>query len=52
VMQKWIYALPTDTDQKRERQARLQTELNKLIKDLSQRPGLGENGVSPSLWRN
>ncbi|PKS07886.1 hypothetical protein jhhlp_006494, partial [Lomentospora prolificans] len=45
VMQKWIYALPTDTEHQRERQTRLQTELNKLIKDLSQRPGLGENGL-------
>jgi ethanolamine kinase len=46
VMQKWIFALPDETEQQRERQARLQAELNKLIKDFSQRPGLGKNGVS------
>lgn len=45
VMQKWIYALPTETEQQRKRQITLQTELNELIKKLSQRPGLGENGV-------
>ena len=46
VMQKWIFALPTNTEQQRERQATLQAELNQLVKDLSQRPGLGKNGVS------
>lgn len=49
VMQKWIFALPTDTEQQRKRQATLQTELNQLVKDLSQRPGLGKNGVSFTL---
>lgn len=46
VMQKWIFALPTDTEQQRERQAMLQAESDQLVKDLSQRPGLGKNGVS------
>lgn len=44
-MQKWILALPTDTEQQRERQARLQRELEEMIEELSQRPGLGRNGV-------
>jgi ethanolamine kinase len=45
-MQKWIFALPTDTDAQRERQALLQEELKQMVKKLSQRPGLGKNGVS------
>ncbi|KAF5658472.1 ethanolamine kinase [Fusarium heterosporum] len=44
-MQKWIFALPTDTDAQRERQTLLQEELNKIVKKLSQRPGLGKNGL-------
>jgi len=49
VMQKWILALPIKTDTQRERQAQLQDELVELIKDLSQRPGLGKNGVRSTL---
>ncbi|OTB01526.1 hypothetical protein M426DRAFT_323411 [Hypoxylon sp. CI-4A] len=45
VMQKWILALPTKTEEQRTRQATLQQELSKLIAELSQRPGLGENGL-------
>lgn len=48
VMKKWIFALPTDTAEQRERQARLQADMNQLVKDLSQRPGLGQNGVRSS----
>ncbi|KAL5089419.1 hypothetical protein Trisim1_005697 [Trichoderma cf. simile WF8] len=44
-MQKWILALPTDTVQQRERQALLQRELEEMIEKLSQRPGLGRNGL-------
>ncbi|KAL7820439.1 kinase-like domain-containing protein [Trichoderma aethiopicum] len=44
-MQKWILALPTDTEQQRERQALLQRELEEMIEKLSQRPGLGQNGL-------
>jgi len=44
-MQKWILALPTDTEQQRERRDRLQSELGDMIQKLSQRPGLGDNGV-------
>ncbi|KAI1459393.1 kinase-like protein [Annulohypoxylon moriforme] len=49
VMQKWIFALPTDTEDQRSRQADLQQELSKLIRELSERPGLGENGVSSTI---
>ncbi|KAL7628149.1 hypothetical protein AAE478_002347 [Parahypoxylon ruwenzoriense] len=45
VMQKWILALPTKTEAQRTRQADLQHELTTLIDELSQRPGLGENGL-------
>lgn len=46
VMQKWIFALPTETEAQRARQAELQRELERLVGELSQRPGLGRNGVS------
>ncbi|KAK4162081.1 kinase-like domain-containing protein [Cladorrhinum sp. PSN259] len=45
VMQKWIFALPTDTEAQRDRQAELQKELSYLVSRLSQRPGLGVNGL-------
>ncbi|KAJ4008084.1 hypothetical protein NW752_009962 [Fusarium irregulare] len=44
-MQKWIFALPTDTEAQRERQALLQAELKVIVQKLSQRPGLGKNGL-------
>ncbi|KAJ4272328.1 hypothetical protein NW762_001041 [Fusarium torreyae] len=44
-MQKWIFALPTDTDAQREKQALLQSELEVMVEKLSQRPGLGKNGL-------
>lgn len=47
VMQKWIFALPTETEAQRERQATLQRELAKLVAEMSERPGLGTDGVSP-----
>jgi len=46
VMQKWIKALPTETGAQRARQSELQEELLWLVEELSQRPGLGKNGVS------
>lgn len=46
VMHKWILALPTGTPEEKERQGRLQEELHSLVAKLSQRPGLGTNGVS------
>lgn len=54
LLQKWILALPTETEQERERQAMLQRELNEMINKLSHRPGLGNHGVriihSPSSY--
>lgn len=44
-MQKWLLALPTETQEQRDRQSRLQTEFEALSERLSQRPGLGKNGV-------
>lgn len=44
-MQKWILALPTDTEPQRERRDLLQRELETLVQKLSQRPGLGHDGV-------
>ena len=49
VMQKWIFALPDATPEQRERQEQLQRELERLVDELSQRPGLGQNGVSALL---
>ncbi|KAH6685234.1 ethanolamine kinase [Plectosphaerella plurivora] len=45
VMQKWILALPHGTAEEKARQASLQEELGSLVKQLSQRPGLGANGL-------
>lgn len=45
VMQKWIYALPVGTDHERTRQETLQRELTRLVDEMSNRPGLGSNGV-------
>lgn len=46
VMQKWLCALPHGTDAERTRQRDLQSEFTWLVQELSQRPGLGKNGVS------
>ncbi|KAL2067299.1 hypothetical protein VTL71DRAFT_1723 [Oculimacula yallundae] len=43
VMQKWIYALPTESEAEKTRQATLQKELIRLVAEFSNRPGLGEN---------
>ena len=45
VMQKWILALPTDTEDERARRADLQRELERLVGELSARPGLGRDGL-------
>ncbi|KAL0936615.1 choline ethanolamine [Colletotrichum truncatum] len=45
VMQKWILALPTETLEQRERQDKLQQELENLVEEFSQRPGLGVDGL-------
>ncbi|CZS90677.1 hypothetical protein WAI453_004033 [Rhynchosporium graminicola] len=44
VMQKWIYALPTESEAEKTRQASLQRELIRLVAEFSDRPGLGQNG--------
>ncbi|KAG5929340.1 hypothetical protein E4U42_006171 [Claviceps africana] len=44
-MQKWILALPTNTEPRRERKSLLQRELDEMIQRLAQRPGLGHNGL-------
>jgi ethanolamine kinase len=49
VMQKWIYALPAGSEAEKLRQAKLQTELTRLVAEFSERPGLGKNSVS-ALW--
>lgn len=46
VMQKWILALPSDTQVQRERQDKLQKEFEYIVEEFSQRPGLGVDGVS------
>ncbi|CRK19822.1 hypothetical protein BN1708_000484 [Verticillium longisporum] len=45
VMQKWIFALPDTTAEQKARQRTLQVELDSLVEQLSQRPGLGVNGL-------
>jgi ethanolamine kinase len=40
VMQKWIYALPTDTEATKKRQAKLQSELEWMLKELGNTPGI------------
>jgi len=49
VMQKWIYALPAESEVERLRQERLQQELTRLVAEFSNRPGLGVDSVSNSL---
>jgi ethanolamine kinase len=44
-MRKWVLALPTDTESQRQRRDQLEEELEEMIQRLSQRPGLGQNGV-------
>jgi ethanolamine kinase len=46
VMQKWIYALPVESEAQQTRQATLQKELTRLVVEFSNRPGLGDNSVS------
>ena len=49
-IQKWLLALPTETDVQRQRQASLQREFDEIMARLSQRPGFGRDGVgSPPL---
>ena len=49
VMQKWIYALPVNTETEKARQASLQKELTRLVAEFSNRSGLGKNSVGVSI---
>ena len=44
-MQKWILALPVQTEEQRSRQKLLQTELERTLNELDDGSGIGENGV-------
>lgn len=46
VMQKWIFALPAGSDAQRKRKAILQVELERIVKELGDTPGLGKDGVN------
>lgn len=48
-MHKWILALPKNTQAERDRQELLLREMKHLVEQLSQRPGLGQNGVRTVL---
>ncbi|KAF9889749.1 hypothetical protein FE257_007055 [Aspergillus nanangensis] len=45
VMQKWILALPTASEEQRSRQLRLQKEMARVVSELDDGKGLGENGL-------
>lgn len=46
LMQKWVHALPARNPAEEERQAKYQKELERLVKELGDTPGLGGDGVS------
>lgn len=54
VMQKWICALPTNTDAESTRKNVLQEELERTVAELGNTPGIGNDGVcgSPSPFLN
>ncbi|KAI9851506.1 MAG: hypothetical protein M1824_002616 [Vezdaea acicularis] len=45
VMQKWILALPEATEAERVRRNQLQDELERVVRELGDRPGLGKDGL-------
>ncbi|KAL4894063.1 kinase-like domain-containing protein [Aspergillus ambiguus] len=45
VLQKWVLALPTATEEQRSRRVRLQEELQRVVRELDDGKGLGENGL-------
>ena len=49
VLQKWVFALPTTCETEVERKRVLQKELERIVADLGDTPGLGGNGVP---WRS
>lgn len=50
VLQKWILALPTATEDERTRRLQLQRELERVMAELDDGKGIGDDGVRrPSL---
>jgi len=47
IMQKWVFALPTESEAETERKEILQKELERTVSELGDFPGLGGNGVRP-----
>lgn len=47
IMQKWVFALPTESDAESKRKDILQNELERTVSELADVPGLGGNGVRP-----
>ncbi|KZF26504.1 kinase-like protein [Xylona heveae TC161] len=45
VMQQWVLALPAGTEAEKQRQATLQRELERIVKELAYLPGPGKNGL-------
>lgn len=45
VLQKWILALPANTDKERARRLSLQKELERILSELDDGAGIGEDGV-------
>ncbi len=45
VMQRWTHALPTTTEAERQRKDSLQKELERLVEEFGNLPGLGSDGV-------
>ena len=49
VMQKWIFALPTRTEAEKARRDDLQQELERIVIDFGDLPGLGDHGVCRNI---
>lgn len=47
IMQKWIFALPRESEAESKRKDILQQELERTVSELGDLPGLGGNGVRP-----
>ena len=45
VMQKWVFALPTNNEMEVKQKKALQKELERTVADLGDKPGLGGDGV-------
>lgn len=51
VLQQWILALPTGTEDQRARRLQLQEELERVAAEFDDGKGIGDNGVGPMLSR-